>query len=267
MNKTKKITFTALKGGTGKTIITFNVATILAREYDKKCLIIDVDPQHNMTNLLTSEVEMGTEDIFKEDMYGRAINAKSVIQSSHIENIDVIGTSIKLTGTEVQISGAAGRELIFKNWISDNSEYLSKYDYIFFDTNPTMSVVNINSFIASDSIILVSDIDIDAINAVDTFLDLYYPIQFRLDRKSEGNVKGLLINKVQSTTNMDRDFIEYINADDFEYKDWLIETKIHDAVAIRETKVNRQPIQKQRNLRSYKEFHNVIDELLRRGVL
>ena len=45
------LTFAALKGGVGKTITAFNVSSFLA-EQGKKVLVVDVDPQGNITNNL-----------------------------------------------------------------------------------------------------------------------------------------------------------------------------------------------------------------------
>lgn len=284
MKKPKIVSLTALKGGTGKTIVTFNVATLLATKYNKKVLVIDIDPQHNISNLLyktikrrayrtamprasmnafsDSDREYTTEDIFE---FGTS--AMGVIKKSHIKNVDVIPTTISLTATELQISGMAGRELILKNWIFDNKDYLSHYDYIFLDTNPTMSIVNTNAFICCDSIVLISDIDLDSILASKTFMELYYPIQRRIDRQMQDNIKGLMINKVKDSNNLTKEFLGYVESDGFEFSDILLNNRIHDAIAISETKVEKIPIQSGRNERSYTEFINLIDEMIEREVL
>lgn len=286
MKQPKIISFTALKGGTGKTLITFNVASLLVTKYKKKVLVIDVDPQHNLTNLLYADAKrkyrgivaksnskrpsfMDEEDDYTtEDIFEYGISAHGVVKKSHIKNLDIVPTTISLTAIEIQISGIAGRELILRNWIYDNKEYLSHYDYILIDTNPTMSIVNTNAFICCDSIILNSDVDFDSINGVNTFLELFYPIQHRIDRQMEDNVKGLLINKVKDSNNMSKDFIDYVESDKFPFKDILLKTKIHDAVVIAETKITRKPVDATpRNERSYQEFISLIDELIERGVL
>lgn len=285
MKKPKIVSFTSLKGGTGKTLVTFNVAALLAKEHNKKVLIIDVDPQHNSSNLLykmkkrqyRSGVFLPSRPIPKvmsddtiyvaEDIFESSVDANMVIKKSHIKGLDIVPTTINMTAIELQISGLAGRELIMKNWIYDNKEILSKYDYILMDTNPTMSVINTNVFICCDNIILNSDIDADSINSVETFLSLYYPIQHRIDRQLEDNVTGLLINKVKENNNLNKDFLEYVESERFPYDDILLKTKIHDAVALAETKIDRQPISESRNKRSYDEFMSLIEELQERGVL
>lgn len=280
MKKPKVITFTSLKGGTGKTLITFNVAALLARKLRKKVLVIDFDPQHNASNLLydpdkiskKSPLTMGnildegytptTEDIFDKN-----IAAGVLIKKSHINNLDVIPTTILMTAMEIKITGVAGREMLMKNWLLDNEEILSKYDYIFMDTNPTMSIININVFMVCDSIILVSDIDADSINAVDTFMELYYPIQYRIDRTIGDNVRSLLINKVREGNNLNKDFAEFVASGSFQFKDLLLDTQIHDTVALAETKLERHHITSRRNERGYNEMMALIDELKKRRVL
>lgn len=280
MNKPKLISITALKGGTGKSVITFNIISLLSQKYNKKVLVVDSDPQHNMSNLLFKVPKRSKRGISSrrggankqtyyttEDIYENSLEAETLINNTHIKNLDIISTTISLTAIELQISSVAGRELILKNWISDNEKYLEKYDYIFFDCNPTMSIINVNTYICCDSIVLISDIDIDGIEAVATFLELYYPIQYRIDRKLEDNIKGLLINKVLETTKLTKDFMEYIKDDGFEFQDILLDNHIHNSVALAETKLNKEPIGKDRNKRSYEEINNVIKEMIERGIL
>lgn len=272
--KPKVISMTALKGGTGKTLLTFNVASLLASEFGKRVLVVDIDPQHNMSNLLFTppgkkrkKSPFYIKDFKTEDVLERGLEAEQVITPSHLPNLDIIPTTIGLTVTEVQISGLAGRESILRNWIYDNEEYLSKYDYIFFDSNPTMSIININAFICCDSIILVSDIDSDAIGAISTFLSLYYPIRNRIDRRLEDNIKGLVINKVMENNNMTKDFLEYVRSDTFMFDDLLFDSVIHHAVAIAETKITRKPVDPKRNQRSYDELTILIKEMIEKGAL
>jgi chromosome partitioning protein len=263
----KKIVISALKGGTGKTVITFNIAALLATEYNKKILIIDIDPQHNMSNIFRQEGDYQNTTSTTEDLFERGIEASELVQKTHIQNIDTINTTLTLTATELRIVGLAGRESILKNWFNDNEEFLNRYDYVFFDCNPTMSILNINVYINADSIILITDIDIDGMQAVSTFLELYYPIQKRIDSKSENNVKGIIINKRNDSTKITKDFLEFAYSDDFDYQDILFENNIHNSTAISETKVNREPINPKRDQRSHNELIDIIEEMKERGVL
>ena len=279
----KIIAITALKGGTGKSVITFNIAGLLAQKFRKKILIVDIDPQHNMSNLLykvgtrsvrtttpktkKEELAMSLRDYTTEDIFERGTDASQVIHKTHISRLDIVPTTISMTAIELQLTGVAGRELVLKNWIEDNRKYLEQYDYIFFDANPTMSIVNINAYIICDSIVLISDIDADGIEAVGTFLELYYPIQSRIDRRAEDNIKGLIINKRDDTTKLTRDFIDHVYSDKFMFSDLVLKNNIHKSTAISETKNFREPIDKRRDERVYNELIDIIDEMMGRGIL
>lgn len=279
----KTIAITALKGGTGKSVITFNIASLLSTKYRKKCLIIDLDPQHNMSNLLykvgvrsvrtvtpkarPNEISLTSKEYTSEDIFDHGLEAFQLIHKTHIQRLDIIPTTISMTAIELQLTGVAGRELVLKNWIEDNREDLEQYDYIFFDANPTMSIVNINAYIICDSIVLISDIDADGIEAVGTFLELYYPIQSRIDRKAEDNIKGLIINKRDDTTKITKDFMEHVYSDKFAFSDLVLTNNIHKSTAISETKIYREPIEKRRDERSHMELMNIIDEMIERGIL
>lgn len=282
----KTIAITALKGGTGKSVITFNIASLLSTKFKKSVLIIDIDPQHNMSNLLykvgvrsvrtttppkltkkPKEMSLTSRDYTAEDIFERGLEAFQLIHKTHIQRLDIIPTTISMTAIELQLTGVAGRELVLKNWIEDNREDLEKYDYIFFDANPTMSIVNINAYIVCDSIVLISDIDADGIEAVGTFLELYYPIQSRIDRKAVDNIKGLIINKRDDTTKITKDFMEHVYSDKFMFSDLVLKNNIHESTAISETKMFREPIDKRRNERSHNELMSIIEEMTERGIL
>lgn len=263
----KLVSFASLKGGTGKTIITFNVAGILA-ERGARCLVIDFDPQFNTTSLLYDYAqgdlsnERMSQEIFLDDT-----PASELIIKSNQEGIDFIPTDISLTGVEIKVSSMIARESILKHWLRDNEEYLRDYDYIFFDTNPTMSVININTFLVADSIFLVSDIDVNSIGAVNTFMTLYYPIRERVGRELHDNIRGLVVNRVRQDNKMAKDFMDFVYGEDFPLADIRLETYIHDAVDIARTKVNQQVIGDWAVDRAVKEFNSLVDELITRGDL
>lgn len=281
----KTIAITALKGGTGKSVITFNIASLLATKHKKSVLIVDIDPQHNMSNLLykvgirsvrtttppkikkTRELSLTSRDYTTEDIFDHGLEARQLIHKTHIQRLDIIPTTISMTAIELQLTGVAGRELVLKNWIEDNRKTLEKYDYIFFDANPTMSIVNINAYIVCDSIVLISDIDADGIEAVATFLELYYPIQSRIDRKAVDNIKGLIINKRDDTTKLTKDFLDHVYSEKFMFSDLVLQNNIHESTAISETKIFREPIEKRRNERSHNELMSIIEEMTERGIL
>ena len=66
--------------------------------------------------------------------------------------------------TEMNMANKTNREHILEFFINNNHDYLENYDYILIDTNPSMSIININAFYVADKIILTSDVSTNSIN-------------------------------------------------------------------------------------------------------
>lgn len=260
----KSLTIGNNKGGVGKTLTGFLIMATLVKDMGKKVLVVDNDAQHNMSNILTdNEEKKGKTEL----IYEQSLAAGELICKTHIENLDIIPSGICLTATELAVNTMAGRELIMKNWLYDNAEALSAYDYVFFDCNPSMNLLNINVYHAVDSIVLITDVDMDGLYGIEMFMELYYPIRSRLDRSAGDNIKGLIVNKYDEVTKMSKEFNEHVRHPEFAHSDLLFDTMIHDAVAISETKLTRNNIDAKKNPRAYGEIVALIEEMKERGIL
>lgn len=260
----KSLTIANNKGGVGKTLTGFLIMTTLVKEMGKKVLVIDNDAQHNMSNILTdSDEKKGKTEL----IYEQSAAVENLICKTHIENLDIIPSGIFLTASELAVNTMAGRELIMKNWLYDNAQRLSEYDYVFFDCNPSMNLLNINVYHAVDSIVLITDVDMDGLYGIEMFMELYYPIRSRLDRAAGDNIKGLIVNKFDEVTKMSKEFSEHVRHPEFAHSDLLFDTMIHEAVAISETKLSRDNIDKKKNARAYEEVVSLIKEMEERGIL
>lgn len=270
----KSICFANLKGGTGKTATLFNIAGILA-EKGKRVLVIDVDPQGNITNNLgirTDDLENEKRekpkiktivDVFESS---DKIKPPEVIIKTKINNIFLIPGSIYLTATELQLIQLAGRELILKNFIEDNINFFNKFfDYIFFDTNPSFNIMNQNAFIVADSILLVNDVSRNSILGSEKFCDLWADIRKRL--KLQDNVKGLIINHFDKRTKVASELLEYI-VEHEKFKDILIPVPIPTTVRIKDGELSIKTINlMDKKSPAYQAYLKVIEELYRRGIL
>lgn len=260
----KVITFGTLKGGTGKTTVVFNTVGILAsRGY--KVLVIDVDPQANITSDLgvdeTAECYLGVKEVFEND--GMDINAaitKAPIKE--LPTLDIIGACMGLTSTELRVVSSPAREFLLKKFFKRNREYLNQYDYIIFDTNPSMSVINQNSFVVSDAIILVSDVGVNALKGLELFIALWQDISDKLDLAD--NIKGLLINKFEKNSSMGKEFMEYCN-DEEDLTKIIFKNYIPMNERLPEGELERKPVNilcKEEEI--YERFNLFVDELLER---
>lgn len=205
----KTVAFGTMKGGTGKTTLTFNIAGELKK--GAKVLLWDIDPQCNLSNAagvdITSRNTYTTRDIFENPSISPD---KVIIKTAH--GFDVIPSSIDLTVTEAVLPSKAARELILTHYLEDNAEFFQQYDYILFDTNPSMSNVNKNGFVAADSIVLICDVSGDALRGAELFMFLWDEIRSAM--RLPDTVKALVLNNCDARINLSAELGEYCMSQD-----------------------------------------------------
>ena len=141
------------KGGVGKTTTVINLAAGLSIK-GKKVLIIDLDPQGNATTGLgLSNTEDADNTIYSVLNGNREIS--EVIQSTKLENLNMITSNVDLSGIEVETAGDSRRAFKLKDEIAaliHNSGSL--YDYVLIDCPPSLSLLTIMALVSSDELIV-----------------------------------------------------------------------------------------------------------------
>ena len=137
----KIISIANFKGGVGKTTSTVNIGAGLSME-GKRILLIDLDPQFNLTQSL------GLLDADKP-IYGALRGEYALEPIAITEGLFIIPSSLDLIKAEIELSGEFKREEILSRLIAPLTH---QYDYIFIDCPPSLGLLTINAFIASDEI-------------------------------------------------------------------------------------------------------------------
>ncbi|MBQ2932836.1 MAG: AAA family ATPase, partial [Clostridia bacterium] len=132
----KTIAICNKKGGVGKTATAVNLASALTRA-NKKVLVLDLDSQHNATQILTPTGVKLTQTISNLMENADEANVSECIYTSE-EGIDFIGSSSRLTNTEIAIAGASFRETILKRLLMDIED---NYDFIIIDCPPSVGLM------------------------------------------------------------------------------------------------------------------------------
>lgn len=238
----KILALATLKGGSGKTINTFNIAGILAENH--KVLLIDDDAQCNLTSNCGISSKIDDSLTIREMFEPQSMQPKieKIIFKHPIEelpNLDIIPSSINLFKTEEQIAGRANKERILELYFKRNIKALMKYDYIFFDTNPSMSTINLNAYTVADAIILSSDISINSIKGAELFCSLWKDKRNDLD--IEDNVSALIICNENKKTNISKEYNLYAYQEST-VKDLILKTSIPSSVKIKNLELESKPI-------------------------
>ena len=218
----KVISISNHKGGVGKTTSAINIGAGL-NKLKKKVLLIDLDPQANLSQSL-GVVEPDT------NIYG-AIRGDYKLQPIEIlKGLDLIPSTLDLSGAEVEMSGEAGREYILKELIEP---IRSSYDFIIIDSPPSLGLLTINSFTASDEILIPLQAQYLALQGLTKLIEVVDKIKRRLNK--ELKVGGVFITQYDSRKVLNRDVAETIKA---HFKDEVFKTKIRDNIALAEAPAN-----------------------------
>ena len=206
------------KGGVGKTTSAINIGAGL-NKLGKKVLLIDLDAQANLSQSL------GLADQ-ERNIYG-AIKGDYPLEPIEImKGLELIPSTLDLSGAEVELSGEAGREYILKELIEPLRR---SYDYIIIDSPPSLGLLTINSFTASDEIFIPLQAQYLALQGLTKLLEVIDKIKKRLNKKLK--VGGVIITQYDQRKVLNRDVVTTINS---HFKDQVFKTKIRDNVALAE---------------------------------
>jgi len=141
----KVIAFANQKGGVAKTTTTINLGVAL-RELGHRVLVIDLDPQGNLT------MSQGMNpDAIERSMFDVLVHRIPISDVIHTVEVDVAVASIDLAGAELSLSALIGRERALEKALV---EVRDRYDFILVDTPPSLGLLTINAFVAADSVIV-----------------------------------------------------------------------------------------------------------------
>lgn len=225
----KVISISNHKGGVGKTTTAINIGAGL-NKLGKRVLLIDLDAQANLSQSLGL---IDNEE--RQNIYGAIIGEYKLTEVvSIVKGLDVIPSTLDLSGAEIELSGEAGREYILREVI----EPLKKsYDYIIIDTAPSLSLLTINSFVASDEIFIPLQAQYLALQGLTKLLEVVTKIQRRLNKDLK--VGGVIVTQYDNRKVLNRDVVETIRA---HFKSEVFKTMIRDNVALAEAPANQLDI-------------------------
>ena len=187
MKKTK-IAVINQKGGVGKTTTVINLAASLSI-LGQKNLIIDLDPQGNATTGLGRSNNDENKNIY--NLLIKKKNLKEIIQETKVKNLDVIGSNVNLSGLEVETANDADRAFVLKKILEEEKILLSKYDNIFIDCPPSLSLLTIMALVASDELLVPLQTEFFALEGITQLVKTIDRIKVNLN--PELKVRGILL--------------------------------------------------------------------------
>lgn len=195
------------KGGVGKTTTTASLGVGLAMQ-DKRVLLVDADPQADLTTSLGwpnhDELPVTLSTVMQRAIRGEPVATRESILH-HNEGVDLIPSSIELSQTDVSLINAFDREKTLRYCLE---EVKDSYDYILIDCMPSLGMLTINSLVAANSVIIPVQAHYLPAKGMMQLLNTYQQVKSRINSGLE--IEGVLLTLSDSRTNLARSVSETI---------------------------------------------------------
>ncbi|SHJ71722.1 ParA family protein (plasmid) [Halodesulfovibrio aestuarii] len=226
----RKIALSNQKGGVGKTTTVINVGVGIARQTGKRPLLVDLDPQGNLTNALAGSLEEDQQTVF-EVLAGDIQTADGIMQ---LDEVDLLPADRALAGADTILMNKMARERILKKALA---KVEGDYDYILIDCPATLGLLTVNAFVAADEVVIPVECEAFALNGL---VDLLETIDEVREALHPGlTIGGVLATKFNKGLSLNKQVQEALQQ---QFKDNVFETLIRKNVKLAEAPSHCQPI-------------------------
>ena len=214
------------KGGVGKTTCAINIGAGMV-ELGKKVLLLDLDPQANLT--LSLGIPRHPNTIY-EAIRGEAPLVPYTVR----DGLDIVISTLDLSGAEMELINEAGREQVLRELMEPIRD---KYDYIFIDCPPSLGLLTLNALTTSDLVYIPLQTEFLALQGLTKIKQVIDKVKLRLNK--DLRIGGVIATMYDSRKVLNREVVATILK---YFGDMVFETMIRDNVALAEAPSKRMDI-------------------------
>ena len=220
----KVVSIANQKGGVGKTTTSINFSTILAKK-GKRVLLIDADPQGNATSGLGIEKEI-EKSIY--DVIINEVNIEETLKYTTVKKLRVCPSNINLAGAEVELVSLMSREHRLKERID---EIKNQFDYIVIDCPPSLGLITLNAFTASDSVMIPVQCEYYALEGLGQLINTINLVRRHLNKNIE--IEGAILTMYDARTNLSNQVVKEVKK--------YFEDRVYKTIIPRNIKLSEAP--------------------------
>lgn len=258
----KTIVIANQKGGVGKTTTTMNLAAGLHLR-GKRVLVIDSDPQANLTSYLG--VDPGSESFPSLRTLDEMYLSKRELELSEKKNfiaqtesgIHLIPSDGALSGVEYYLFSRADKEGLLQEFLWDLT---ADYDFVLIDTPPAMNLITLNAMVAADEVLIPVQPEFFGLEGISKLKASIEDIKRRWNPRLK--ILGILPSIVSGRRKLTSEVLSVLSE---EFGTLVFESKIHDNASVTESTGHGQSVfAYDRHSKGAADFDRAADEVIRR---
>ena len=212
------------KGGVGKTTTSVNLAACVAA-LGKDVLLIDIDPQGNASSGLGLSGK-GRTTIY-DVLMGEA-GANEAVLPTEFGPLSLIPSSIELAGAEIELVSMPARETLLREALAPIRD---RYDYIFIDCPPSLSLLTLNAMTAADSVLIPIQCEYYALEGVGQLMNTLQLVKKRLNPALE--IEGVVLTMLDGRTNLGLQVVQEVKK--------YFRSRVYGAIIPRNVRLSEAP--------------------------
>ena len=194
------IVFVNQKGGVGKTTSAINIGAALSM-HGKKTLLIDFDPQGNMT----SGVGGSSSGKGVYQVISGLRELKDIIIPTRVRNLFLAPSSIDLSGATIELVEKENRNDFLKNAVATVE---ADYDFILIDCPPSLGILTLNGLNAAREVIIPLQCEYFALEGLSLILQTIGLVQKSMN--SSLRISGILLTMFDGRTRLSQEVVRQV---------------------------------------------------------